>query len=442
MKYFLLCFLLFTCSVSFAKKHKTVRGLPRTEAGLINNLLGCLSNKDSANYYNLFIPFDTLWQLVNHTPNRTPEATAALKNIKEHPRLLLDFDPQYNPAIMGRFYEILRKGEDSGIHWKEIVLQRYELYRQSITSRNMEGYDVIAPERYMGYIFIRDLLGRLTFCISIAEIQKVDGFFFGGQVINILEANSTDQFHLKEEEEKKYFEWQAQMAKLEEAHADSIKRGLIDSTAADSMALAKKQAPKADDPGDEDTLKKRKEIVDRRYYEGKFDEEIPVKLYVRYQKDLRSNKITGYDGLYKFGDQTDYAKLNITKDKDGVWTMDDDPPVGTMELELKYKVYTGSWTNNENQTGYDVVLTQKDIPSVKLQQFDKMLESGMLGRVDGETGPGPKPSNEPVIEGMENTPEPDAAKPAEKTVKKKKKTNDDDDGEEKPTKKQKKNDDD
>jgi len=435
MKYLFLCLLLCSCFISFGKKNKRERGLPRTEVGLMNNVLGCLSNKDTVNYYNLFIPFDTLWHFVLHNSDRSPAAQAQLANLKEHPRPLLQFDPAYNPAIMQRFVAILKKGEDSGIHWKEIVMQRYELYKETITTRDLLGYDLVAPERFMGYIFIRDLLGRLTFCISIAEIQKVQGFYFGGQVLNLLEASSIDEFKAKELAEEKYMAELEEKMKAEEAHTDSMRRGLIDSAAVDSSKLVAKAALSVDDPSDDDTLRKRREIVDRRYYEGKFDEEIPVKLYVRYMKDLRTNKVTGYDGLYKFGDQVDYAKLEINRDKDGVWTMDDDPPVGTMELELKDKIYKGSWTNNENQTGYDVLLKQTDIASSKLQQLDKMLESGRLGRVDDETT-APKPPTEPVVEGMENIPEKDDAKPAAKQAKKKKKKAAEDNDDDRKKKKQ------
>ncbi len=100
---------------------------------------------------------------------------------------------------------------------------------------------------------------------------------------------------------------------------------------------------------DDDKQQVRKEVIDRKYYEGKFDNEIPVKLYVRYMKDPKSAKVVAYDGLYKFGDQKSYAKLTITRADDGKWTMEDE--VGVMELVLKDKAYTGSWTNNENQHG-------------------------------------------------------------------------------------------
>ena len=45
-------------------------------------------------------------------------------------------------------------------------------------------------------------------------------------------------------------------------------------------------------------------------------------------------------------------------------------------------MYTGSWTNNENQTGYDVELVQTDVPEKKIEQLDNILERGLSGSVD------------------------------------------------------------
>jgi len=50
-------------------------------------------------------------------------------------------------------------------------------------------------------MFVRDLLGRLTFCITITEIQKIDGYFFGGQITNILQASNIEEYLLKERKE-------------------------------------------------------------------------------------------------------------------------------------------------------------------------------------------------------------------------------------------------
>jgi len=394
MKYFLVLLLLLTGIPAFGK-HK-YRGLPRTEVGLMNNVIGCLHYKDTVDYYYLFPPFDTLWQMVMHNPDRSPEAVKALNELKEHPTTLLEFDPYYNRSIIDRFCRVLSKGEDSGIHWDQIVLQRYELSKQVITQRKLVGYDVISPERFKGYIFVRDLLGRLTFCITITEIQKIQGYFFGGQLVNILEASTIDEYLYKEQQEQKYFQYVAKLRAADSLRADSLRNGLIDSTLAkaDTPAAVKKPNVLSVNIPDEDSAKTRKEVVDRKYYEGKFDEEIPVKLFVRYMKDLRTGVVSYYDGLYKFGDQVNYVKLNITRSPEGKWIMEDDPPVGTLELELANKVYTGSWTNNENQTGYDVVLKQSVMSEKKMELLDKMLETGIVGSADDPAIPiKPKPKD-------------------------------------------------
>jgi hypothetical protein len=387
MKYYFFLFLIICITMgansAYGHRHK-YRSLPRTEVGLMSNVLGCLMNKDSLNYFYLFPPFDSLWAMVMHNPDRSPATIKALNELKEHPKTLLQFDPYYNKSIMKRFMNVLQKGEDSGIHWNTIVMQRYELVKESINTRDLAGYDIIAPERFKGYMFVRDLLGRLTFCITITEIQKIQGYFFGGQVINILEASTVDQYLAKEREERKYFEWLAKNPKNDSANADSIKMAKGDSLLAtgDSTKKKKKLDLNVTNPTEDEKQQTRKEVIDRKYYEGKFDDEIPVKLFIRYLKDVKSGKTQLYDGLYKFGDQVNYVKLNITRDAEGKWVMEDDPPLGTLELELANKVYTGSWTNNESQTGYDVVMKQADITEKKMEQLDNILERGLYGKSD------------------------------------------------------------
>jgi len=266
-------------------------------------------------------------------------------------------------------------------------MQRYELHKQEPT-RDLPGYDVIAPERFQGYMFVRDLLGRRTYCVTITEIQKIQGYFFGGQVINILEANTLDQYHQKEKEEQKYFAWLAKNALLGGVdEADSLLKkdttALVDDGSDTSAAARKRRLLSADSGGGEDEkARSRKEVVDRKYYEGFFDEEIPVKLFIRYMRGPSSAKVVAYDGLYKFGDQRKYVRLNITKNADSTWLMDDDAPLGTLDLVLRGKKYTGSWTNSETQTGYDAVLQQADLPQVIMEQFEKILDQGLSGRVD------------------------------------------------------------
>jgi len=334
--------------------------------------------------------------MVMHNPDRSPEAIKELNDLREHPTVLINFDPFYNHAIVGRFAYVLKKGDDSGVHWNGLVTQRYELQKQGL-SEGMQGLQRIAPERYKGYLFVRDMLGSTTYCITITEIQKIDGYFYGGQVLNVLEANSVDEFLRREENERRYqakLEQQAIDASSDSVRmADSLKAKLVhtDSMKKDSVitapaaGIAKTDTAKKNHlllsvtVADEDTSKTRKEVIDRRYYSGMFDDEIPVKLYIRYMKDP-SGKAKSWDALYKFGDMQQYVKLDVSQPSEGKWLFEE--PVATMELELSEKVYTGTWTNGGNQTGYDVVLTQKSISQQKILDLDRILETGTWGKTD------------------------------------------------------------
>ena len=401
MKYFtvfILCFLLYCGTASGIGRRRGYDGPARTEAELARRVLGCLQNKDTISYYHLFPPFDSLWKMVMHNPNQSPEAQKELNQLREHPTVLIEFDPFYNPTIIGRFAAVLKKGEDSGVHWEGLVMKRYELKKQGL-SRGMDGLELIAPERYKGYLFVRDMLSSTTFCVTVTEIQKIDGYFFGGQVLNVLEANTIDEYLRKDRAEQEYYDKVSREPKvtIDSAHiADSIKARLAytDSVRKDSLNAAASLAAKgirppvdtakkknlllSMNPVEEDPSKTRKEVVDRRYYSGKFDDEIPVKLYIRYMKD-GTGKVSNWDALYKFGDMAQYVKLDVSK-ADGKWIFEE--PVATMELELADRVYTGTWTNGGNQTGYDVVLTQKEISQQKLTELDHILETGTWGKTD------------------------------------------------------------
>ena len=67
--------------------------------------------------------------------------------------------------------------------------------------------------------------------------------------------------------------------------------------------------------------------------------------------------------------------------------MEDDPPVGTLELILKDKAYTGTWSNNENGTGYDVLLRETVIEPRKLESLENILERNLSGSVSEESLP-------------------------------------------------------
>eukprot|EP01030_Chromulinospumella_sphaerica_P020096 gene20096-20002_t len=168
--------------------------------------------------------------MVMRNNSKEPGVQQELNNLRQHPQTLIEFDPLYNHDIMGRFSNVLAKGEDSGITWRYVVMARY---------------------------------------------------------------------HREEDED-----------------------------------------------GD-----MRKNVVDRKYYEGLMDNEIPIRMYVRYMKPI-PGKPQQFDGLYKLGDNRKYVRLEINRTEDGRWIIEDENFVGTMELKLTGRTYTGGWTNAE-ENGFD-----------------------------------------------------------------------------------------
>jgi len=359
------------CTEANAQRNRKPRRWEATEGGLVHKVLQCLQRKDTAAYFDLFPPFDTLWSMVNRNTDNSPEAQRELNNLKQHPQILIEFDPLYNKNIIGGFAQVLNKGDDSGVQWSSVVMARYELYKQEPT-QNMMGYSRIVPERFAGYMFVQDEYNRVAYCIRIAEIQKIKGQFFGGQLLNVLRAKNVDEFVRMEEQERDYMRWLATHPDTVTVQKDTTQ---VDDTAvaADPLLIVRDESP------DED-VERREEVIDRRYYEGLMDNEIPVKMYIRYMRIL-PGKPQQYDGLYKLGESKKYLKLEITVTPEGKWVIEDESAMGVMELELKGRNYIGGWSNAD-ENGFDVLMTQKGTPKGKIETLDKILDRGANPRVD------------------------------------------------------------
>lgn len=359
-------------SAQFRRKPKA-EPWPKTETELINKLATCLRNHDTATYYELFPPFDTLWQMVIHNTDQSPEAQQALRHLKEHPQVLIEFDPLYNKNIIGGFASTLHKGEDSGIFWSNTVIARYQLHQMDMR-RKLEGFDKIAPERFEGYLFVSDAYNRRMFCVAVTELQKIKGKFFGGQFINVLEANTVEEYQKKERAEKEYFAWRATHPDTTIVDSVTINNDSVRSDTSGGLLSINRVI---DDEEDDDV---RKEVVDRKYYEGLMDNEIPVKLYLRYLR-VPGGKKQLYDGLYKLGDNRRYVRVDISKDKKGIWIIEDEKSVGVMELMLEGNKYKGSWVNADGN-GFDVELAEAGTPPGKIEALDGILDRGMSGKLD------------------------------------------------------------
>jgi len=356
-----------------AQRNRDRRRWEATENGLVYKVLQCLQHRDTAAYFDLFPPFDTLWSMVNRNTDNTPEAQQELNNLKQHPQILVEFDPLYNRSIIDGFAHVLGKGDDSGVQWSSVVMARYELHMQE-PKQSMMGYGRIVPERFAGYLFVQDEFNRVTYCIRIAEIQKIKGQFFGGQLLNVLQAKNVDEFVRKEEIEQDYLQWLAANPDTTTAIATKDSTDVADTTAGDNPLLMRR------DEGPEEDAERREEVVDRRYYEGMMDNEIPIKMYIRYMRVL-PGKPQQYDGLYKLGDSKKYLKLEITITPEGKWVIEDESAVGVMELVLKGRNYVGGWSNAD-ENGFDVVMSQTGTPKGKIEILDKILDRGANPRVD------------------------------------------------------------
>jgi hypothetical protein len=369
--------LIFLCPTGSSAQfwHRTQKKWPQTEGELIYKLLHCLQTRDTAAYYDLFPPFDTLWSMTMRNHDENPQVQKELAHLKAHPQVLIEFDPLYNKEIIGNFCRILSKGEDSGIMWGSTVMARYELHKQEPT-RATEGIDRIALERFSGYMFVTDAFNRTIYCITVAEVQKIKGQFFGGQLVNVLQAKTAEEFRRKEDAEQAYFVWKA-------THPDTVvvEKAVDDSLAAnDTSEVSDPLSLSRDDEPEEDGF--RRQVVERRYYEGFMDSVIPVSLYIRYMKSY-PGKPDQYDGLYKLGKDKKYLKLEIKRRKSGKWIIEDETAVGTMELTLTGRKYVGFWINSDDN-GFDVAMTQTGTPKGLIELLDQILDRGLSGYIDEE----------------------------------------------------------
>jgi hypothetical protein len=345
----------------FGRKKRRYDGPPRSEAELIGRTLNCLQFGDSITYDELFPEFDTLWQQV--IEYRAPDDVSAKKisYIRQHPEKVRQFDPYFNPLINKTFAYVEAKGQKEGMHWHDIAMERYELQKMTLT-RDMVGYELIAPVRYKGFVLIKDMLTRKSFVFSIKDVQVINNYWYGGQVINIFQASSIDEYIAKE------------FAELKE------KQKMAEFGIKGDVATNDSTAKAAKDQDDDDDNTERKEVADRKYYVGKFDNQIVVKLYIRYLRGPCPEGICSWEAIYKFGDQDEYVKLDVEKKPDGTWEFDEDPPIGGMSLVLKDKQYTGSWMSADNSVGYDVKLTESTISGDKAQQLDNIIENGLWAK--------------------------------------------------------------
>jgi hypothetical protein len=335
--------LLLASALPVAAQRKGKRGV--TEQGLINRLQGCLAAKDAYCYIDLWPDLDTLTKLVMMYSDSSSADFREAMMIQDQPVKMMHADSVFKAMIKASFDSVIAGGDDLGVHWESIVPVRYELIKVRETRNKL--YEKLAPTRFNGYIFFADMISRRSFGVMAGDIMQVNGEWYGGRLRGLYEAATRD-------------EWEEAHYLAKKQKKDSAAKG------APKEAISTEQEQEINTNAPE-------VIADRKFYSGMFDNEIPVQLYVRSLKGGCPAGICSWEAIYKFGDQDDFIRLTVTRSDDGKWLMVEQPEAGSMELELKKGVFTGSWSSADGQTGYDVKFTEVPAAPKKIKRLDDIF---------------------------------------------------------------------
>ncbi len=326
--FFLCCF---WAIASFAQKKSVA--LP--EKVYINQLAMALAKRQPAQYTALMPPAEVLDDL-------TPVLPKLLQPLEPDAAEVAEYG--YATALSrnaGRWYQQVQDESDTMLlRWPLLQLARYELVRQSrATDATLEK---LVPDRYKGYVFFSDPTRRKTFCLLVRGLFVYKGSFYGGALGHVYPAETVVDYEAHYEaaqraaaKGQKYVAWKPE-EKPEEA--------------ADAEAPVVEKDKKGSDKG---------VVGERLYYTGFFDGQIPIRLFVRGYKGDCKEGVCRWNAMMLVGDEDEWVGLSMLK-KEGAWIFTELPNKATMELKPDQKMLTGNWNATDENTGYEVKLTEKD----------------------------------------------------------------------------------
>lgn len=351
----LLSILLLLCQVTKAQM--------KTEQDLVNEIVICMQMNDDSSYAKLFPPFTLLTELAYTYSPRDSFENIRINRLRSNQNELRKFDPEFNPDIFNLLDFVHTKGADSGIHWGDITIVRYELQKQRLP-RELIGFELIAPIRLHGYIFLQDMLTRRRYGVTVKDIYLLKDKWYGGMVMNILEANSIQEFEYWLREEQK------ELRKLLIAK----KNGTLDSVLAAKDSIRKSNIELGLWEDEEEMKTIYKEIVDRKLFKGFLDKEYDIDLYIRYIKGTCPEPVCDWEAMYKIEGYDEYIFLDVERKEDGTYVFTEEE-VGVMELQEMGGVMTGTWTSFRDKTEYEVyVKEEEEMKNRKLYKLDKNFE--------------------------------------------------------------------
>jgi hypothetical protein len=230
----------------------------------------------------------------------------------------------------------------------------------------------IAPERFLGYVFVKDQVTDSVYCFTVSDLQMIKGNWYGGYLKNLFKAETKAEYELQRMVEEKFY------AKLAHHKTDSVNL-VIDSL---------------DDSRNDF-------IVARKYYEGTLDGYIPIELYIRYIKDTCAEDVCRYEALYKFGDNEDFISLRVSK-KEKEWTFREDKYNAFMQLTLGKIKYTGIWNDPAEHIKYKAVLTELEELPEETKDLDAELDQAIVERMQAIAN-GEEPDKDIEIENADSS---------------------------------------
>ncbi len=348
MRFLPVCiFFIILCSVTNPSQAQQ-----KTEAALIAELYKSLQHKDAKAFGDLFAGIDSLSQWVLQYADKSSESYRKMEAIQGSPYYMLQFDSSISEEIKMNFTDFMDNAKQLSIHWSDALFMRYELEK----IRRGRGLisERIAPLRFLGYVFFKDMLTQKAYAFSVYDIMQINGLWYGGELSHIYPANSKEEFQQALMADKRRRQTgQEDPAKVEHATTD-------------------------DEEDDEEKPSSMKDVVARKLYKGFFDGEVPVQLYVRDIKGSCPEGVCSWEALFKFGDQDEFVKMQVVRSADGRWLFSEE--VGGMELKLNGETYTGTYSSSSDKTGYEVELNQVPVSTKKLKSLDEMLEFGIHGK--------------------------------------------------------------
>jgi hypothetical protein len=334
---------LFVLLLSFSAFRATAQS--KTEAEHVQKIVQSLKMLDSMAYAAVFPSADTMVRITLRKAPSSSDEYQRSRYLLESPEMI-----QYQDSLImkqaGLLYNpVIERGKKMGIHWEDILMSRFEL--EALAKTRDAALEAIISERFVGYLFIEDMQTRKIFTLSLSEIMKIEGKWYGGELNYLFEADSKDAFNAKVLAEK-----------------IRLRKGLPDTTlAADSLTVK-------DD--DEQPLQ-RKQIADRKLYTGFLDDEIPVSLYIRYIKGDCPEAICSWEAIFKFGDN-EYVRQDVSRTADGKFNFVEEETGGVLDVELKGNVLTGVFSATIDKVDYDAELKEKTMTKKKMENLDAIVE--------------------------------------------------------------------